>query len=121
MAENGSDAGAAGGGSSSSSAAAGKPKAETTSRKYTVVGAVGAKDSDPAALEFRVIGTAEATTQAAAKEAILDKDPNFPGRPGEEGKLSALVGEGLLWLLADSGWSPKLVEVEQPPPKFTGL
>lgn len=118
-----------GGGSSASSSDA-KPEAKRT---YTVVGAVGPKDSNPDELDFKVLGRTEASTQAAAKAAILEANPDFPGLqktqaggPGGDAAarqtdLQSLVRGEQLWLLADSGWSPKLVQVEQPKPKFTGL
>lgn len=100
-------------------------------RAYTVVGAVGDAGVDPDTLQYRVIGKTKAPTQAAAKDTILASNPEFPGlNPIRDGQpdgdhqtidLQSLVRGKRLWLRADSGWDPKLVTINQPPPKFEGL
>jgi hypothetical protein len=110
-----------------------KPKVERKEVEYTVIGAVGNKDIDIAELDWKIIGTAKATTPGGAKAKLLEANPEFPGeilsdktaeatgsatRPKD---LQSLVRGQRLWLHADSRWKPLLVEVEQPPPKFVGL
>lgn len=104
-------------------------------RAYTILGAVGPKDAKPEDLDWRVIAEIEAATQAKAKEALLGDNPDFPGldpKPSGSGAggsdpaaqpvdLQSLVRSERLWLHAESGWNPKPVIVNQPPPKFEGL
>lgn len=109
-----------------------KPKAERKAIEYVVLGAVGEKNAKIDQLEWFVLGRVSALTPGAAKEQLLASNPAFPGptvADVTEGKeqvpapkdLQSLVRGKRLWLEAKSGWSPKLVEVEQPPPKFVGL
>lgn len=108
-----------------------KPTTETEERTYAILGAVGSKDSNPDELDWKVIDTVKATTQGKAKEALLNDNPDFPGdvkasAPGSgtvagPTKLQELVKAGQLWLHAESGWNPKPVVINQPPPKFEGL
>ena len=100
-------------------------------RGYTILGAVGDKDASESDLDFRVIGEVEATTPSNAKAALLEQNPEFPrldpikdgepDGPHQATDLQSLVRGERLWLHAESGFNPKPVLVEQPPPKFKGL
>ena len=98
-----------------------KPKGETRKVSYTVTAAVGSKDANPASLDWRVIGTVEATTRTAAKEELLARNPKMQVDGGGEPDLQTLASDGNLWLHAEANWSPKPVAIVQPPPKFEGL
>lgn len=114
-----------------------KDKKPATKRAYAVLGAVGDKNAEPTDLDFRVIDVVEAATTSAAKSAVLEANPEFPrldgsssgphsGAGGEDlaaqpTDLQSLVRGERLWLHAESGFNPKPVLVEQPPPRFKGL
>lgn len=111
-----------------------KPKPERKKIPYTIIGAVGGEGAKLEDLTFRILGKIEAVTPGAAKEEILTKNPSFPDlKPGQPGgpdnpdgaaaptDLQSLVRAKRLFLEAKSGFNPRQVEVDQPPPRFKGL
>jgi hypothetical protein len=107
-----------------------KPKAERKQIEYAVIGAIGPKDANVQTLSYHMIGKVKATTPGAAKEALLQENPEFPwadnyqpaeAEAGKPMDLQSLVKREMLWLEAKSNWAPRPVIVEQPPPKFSGL